>query len=303
MSEKKQAWIKALRLRTLPLAVSSIAMGGFLAASFEGFRIDVFTWCIITTVLLQILSNLANDYGDFMNGADLTGRIGPVRAVQSGLIQPGEMKTAIILTAVLAFASGIYLLYISEALKSLNAFGFFLTLGLLSIVASIKYTAGKNPYGYSGLGDIAVLMFFGWVGVCGSFFLQTGSFYTAILLPATSCGLFATGVLNINNIRDITSDIEAGKKTIPSRIGKNKAAVYHILLITTGLFTAILYTITNFNNSWQWLFIATIPLFIVNIVKVKTLEAHRLDPYLKQMALTTLLFVISFGIGLLLSIK
>ncbi len=296
-----EAWLQALRLRTLPLAIASISMGGFLAGAYGSFRLDVFSMCILTTILLQVLSNLANDYGDFVNGADLVGRIGPERAVQSGAISPGSMKIAIALFSFLAFTSGLYLLYISTALQSINAFGFFLVLGVISIVASIKYTAGKNPYGYSGLGDISVLIFFGFVGVCGSFFLQTGILYADILLPASSCGLFATGVLNINNIRDIKSDTDAGKRTIPMRIGREKAIWYHIGLLSAGFICALTYSILNHTNGWEFLFMVSLPLFIVNIVKVKTLDSHHLDPFLKQMAISTLVFVLSFGIGILLA--
>ncbi|HSZ24464.1 MAG TPA: 1,4-dihydroxy-2-naphthoate polyprenyltransferase [Cytophagaceae bacterium] len=297
------AWLKAFRLRTLPLALASISMGGFLAAGYKNFKIEIFLLCILTTVLLQILSNLANDYGDYMNGADLTGRIGPERSVQSGAISPAVMKNAIVLFAFLSFASGLYLLYISSTFQSFNTFGFFLVLGILAIVASIKYTAGKNPYGYSGLGDISVLIFFGWVAVCGSFFLQTRTIYLEILLPATSCGLFATGVLNINNIRDIESDAEAGKKTIPMRLGKEKAVWYHMALLLTGFLCTLVFTILTYKSLWQLLFLISVPLLILNIVKVKTLDSKNLDPYLKQMAITTLIFVFSFGIGFLLSIS
>ncbi|HVD99731.1 MAG TPA: 1,4-dihydroxy-2-naphthoate polyprenyltransferase [Cytophagaceae bacterium] len=296
-----QAWLHAFRLRTLPLALASISMGGFLAAAYGRFNLIVFILCVLTTVLLQILSNLANDYGDYVNGADLMGRIGPARAVQSGAISPQLMRKAIILFASLAFLTGIYLLYLSNTFNSINTFGFFLLLGILAIVASIKYTAGKNPYGYSGLGDVSVLIFFGWVGVCGSFFLQTETFYPEILLPATSCGLFAAGVLNINNIRDIESDAAAGKKTIPMRLGKENAGWYHVFLLGSGVLCAVLYTIFHYSSAWQLLFLLSVPLFIVNIVKVKTLDSKSLDPFLKQMALSTLAFVFSFGIGLLLS--
>jgi 1,4-dihydroxy-2-naphthoate octaprenyltransferase len=278
-------------------------MGGFLAASLGEFRTDIFLLCICTTVLLQLLSNLANDYGDFTNGADLTGRIGPVRAVQSGVISPQSMKNAIVLFAVLAFASGVYLLYMSKGLESINAFGFFLALGVLAIIASIKYTAGKNPYGYAGLGDISVLVFFGWVGVIGSFYLQTGNVNSLLLLPATSCGLLATGVLNINNIRDIASDTEAGKRTIPMRIGRENAVLYHIFLIVFAIGCAIAYTLLVYKSVEQFLFVVSVPFFITNIVKVKTVDSKNLDPYLKQMALSTLLFVVSFGVGLLLANK
>jgi 1,4-dihydroxy-2-naphthoate octaprenyltransferase len=298
-----QAWIKAFRLRTLPLALASIGMGGFLAAAHGIFQIDIFFLCILTTLLLQILSNLANDYGDYMNGADLVGRIGPSRAVQSGAIKPEAMKNAIILFALMAFITGIALLYVSQIFESINAFGFFLLLGIMAIIASIKYTAGKNPYGYSGLGDISVLIFFGWVGVCGSYFLQTGNLSAELILPATSCGLFATGVLNINNIRDIESDKAAGKRTIPTRLGKAGAAWYHIILLSAGILCTVIYTVITYQNPWQLLFLVSVPLFIINIVKVKTMDSKDLDPYLKQMAITTLVFVFSFGMGILLAVS
>jgi 1,4-dihydroxy-2-naphthoate octaprenyltransferase len=303
MSINTDAWIKAFRLRTLPLAIASIGMSGFLAGGYGSFKLGIFLFCILTTVLLQVLSNLANDYGDYMNGADLTGRVGPERAVQSGAISPSSMRNAIILFAILSFSSGIYLLHISSVFQSMNTFGLFLGLGIFAIIASIKYTAGKNPYGYAGLGDISVLFFFGWVGVCGSFFLQTKTMHTEIILPATACGLFATGVLNINNIRDIESDAEAGKKTIPMRLGRKKAIWYHIALLTTGFLCALLYTIITYKSPWQFLFLVTLPLFIINIVKVKTLDSRNLDPYLKQMAISTLIFVLSFGTGFLLSVS
>lgn len=300
-SSSTKAWLSAFRLRTLPLSLSSISMAGFLAASYGSFNGLVFSLCILTTVLLQVLSNLANDYGDYVNGADLMGRIGPARAVQSGAISATTMKSAIILFASLSFVTGIYLLYISSTLESIGTFGLFLALGILSIVAAIKYTAGKNPYGYAGLGDVSVLIFFGWVGVCGSFYLQANRLPLEILLPATSCGLFATGVLNINNIRDIESDKAAGKKTIPMRLGRKNASWYHIFLLGTGMLCAFLYTFLYYKGPWQLLFLISIPLFIVNIVKVKTVESKALDPYLKQMALSTLAFVFSFGTGLLLA--
>ncbi len=298
-----KAWLSAFRLRTLPLALASISMAGFLAFWYGQFHSTVFLLCILTTILLQILSNLANDYGDFVNGADLAGRIGPQRAVQSGAISPSGMRNAVILFSVLSFLTGTYLLYSSGILDSMTVFGFFLGLGILAIVASIKYTAGKNPYGYSGLGDIAVLIFFGWTGVCGSFYLQTKMFQADLLLPASACGFFATGVLNINNIRDIESDTAAGKKTIPMRLGRKRAVWYHIFLIAAGLLCAVGYTILHYKSAWQLLFLVSVPFFIVNIVKVKTMDSRALDPYLKQMSLSTLLFVFSFGTGLLLSIS
>ncbi len=295
---KSKIWIKAFRLRTLPLALASIAMGGFLAAAASAFHWGIFLLCITTTIFLQVLSNLANDYGDSIHGADSVDRKGPSRAVQSGVISASEMKSAILLFILLSLASGITLLLLSFGLNW-QALLFFFGLGLLSILAAIAYTVGRKPYGYLGLGDFSVLIFFGLVGVMGSYYLFTQQITWHESLPALSCGLFSIGVLNINNIRDIESDKKAGKFSIPVRIGKKKAVGYHWFLLLSGLTFAILYNVFTYQSPWQFLFLLSVPLFIKNGVTISRKESHELDPYLKQMALTTLLFVILFGIGLL----
>ncbi|MGE0588375.1 MAG: 1,4-dihydroxy-2-naphthoate polyprenyltransferase [Cyclobacteriaceae bacterium] len=294
-----KAWIEAFRPRTLPLALSCIAMGGFLAASAGAFRWDIFLLCSLTTILLQILSNLANDYGDSINGADHQGRVGPSRAVQSGAISKDAMRRALILFVVLCLASGISLLWISLE-RNFETMLYFFGLGVLSILAAIAYTIGKRPYGYAGLGDFSVLIFFGIVGVLGSLYLFTKSIRWDHILPAMSCGFFSMGVLNINNIRDIESDRQAGKFSVPVRIGREAAVIYHWILILSGLTTAVAYTFINFNSYFQWLFIITIPLFLVNATSVNRKMAADLDPYLKQLAISTLAFVLLFGVGILL---
>lgn len=293
-----KAWIEAFRLRTLPLALSSIAMGGFLAASAESFKWSIFLLCVTTTIFLQVLSNLANDYGDSVNGADHAGRKGPLRAVQTGTISPLQMKSAIILFVLLSLTSGISLLLISFG-WDLNALLFFFGLGVLSIGAAIAYTVGKKPYGYIGLGDFSVLIFFGLVGVMGSYYLFTKSISWLEILPALSCGFFSIGVLNINNIRDIESDRAAGKFSIPVRIGKEKAVLYHWFLLAGGITASIVYAIISYHSPLQFLFCLTILLFFRNGLAVSQKSSAELDPYLKQMALTTLLFVILFGVGLM----
>jgi 1,4-dihydroxy-2-naphthoate polyprenyltransferase len=295
-----KAWLSAFRLRTLPLSLSCIGMAGFLAAYANKFDGGIFALCCITTIFLQVLSNLANDYGDSVNGADHAGRQGPKRAVQSGAISLVSMRNAVIVFVLLSLASGLLLLWISFG-TNWKGFTTFFGLGLLSILAAIGYTVGKRPYGYIGLGDVSVLLFFGLVGVMGSYFLFTHSVSWKELLPAMSCGLFSIAVLNINNIRDIESDREAGKFSIPVRIGKEKAALYHWVLLLTGLASALLYTIINYHSPWQLLFLLSAPLFIKNGISISKKPSHELDPYLKQMALSTLLFVILFGVGFLLS--
>jgi 1,4-dihydroxy-2-naphthoate octaprenyltransferase len=294
-----KAWLYAIRLRTLPLAVSCIGMGGFLAASANAFRWDIFLLCVLTTISLQILSNLSNDYGDSVHGADSHHRIGPSRAVQSGSISPAQMRMAIILFVMLCLASGIALLLRAFG-TNWNALLFFFGLGVLSILAAIAYTVGRKPYGYAGLGDVAVLIFFGIVGVLGSLYLFTRQVNGLHLLPALSCGFFSMGVLNVNNIRDMESDRWAGKFSVPVRIGRKNALRYHWLLIVGGLVSALVYTFLQFKTSWQFLFLVTAPLFIYNGLSVSKKASSELDPYLKQLAVSTLLFVICFGIGQLM---
>lgn len=294
-----KVWIKAFRLRTLPLALSSIAMGGFLAYAANSFRWDIFLLAVITTIFLQILSNLANDYGDSIHGADSLDRKGPARAVQSGAVTKSQMRTAIFILIFLSLVSGISLLLISFGLDW-KALLFFFALGILSILAAIAYTVGRKPYGYAGLGDFSVLVFFGFVGVMGSYYLFTKNISVYEVLPALSCGMFSIAVLNINNIRDIDSDRKAGKFSIPVRIGKEKAVAYHWILLILGICSSIAYQWLTYTSPWQFLFLLTLPLFFVNGISVSRKPSDALDPFLKQMALSTLLFVILFGVGVIL---
>ncbi len=296
-----RSWITAFRLRTLPLALASIGMGTFMAAVDGYFSWSVFAFCALTTVLLQILSNLANDYGDTVNGADSEHRSGPARTVQAGLISLKAMKTAIGLFVVLTLISGTYLLYLSFGFR-LEAFLFFFGLGIAAILAALAYTAGRKPYGYIGLGDLSVVIFFGFVAVLGSYYLYGESIRTDLILPAISIGLFSTAVLNVNNIRDIESDRQAGKYSIPVRIGRKNAVIYHWIILTVGMLSSLVFVLLNFSSPWQFLFLLTTPLLIVNARAVKTKQtSDQLDPFLKQMALSSLLFVILFGLGQLLA--
>ena len=273
-------------------------MGSFLAASHQKFNLPVVLLCALTTILLQVLSNLANDYGDSQHGADSLHREGPKRAVQAGAISASEMKRGMLITGIMSLISGILLLYVAFGLEGIYLFLVFLGLGLLCIWAAVSYTAGNNPYGYAGLGDISVFVFFGLVGVLGTFFLQTQEFLSQVIWPAASLGFFSTGVLNINNIRDIRSDELAGKRSVPVRLGPKLARVYHWLLLLAGLGCAFIYVVQQYKSPWQFLFLLTLPLFIYNGIRVYKLQTPaQLDPYLKQMALSTMLFVLLFGIG------
>ena len=287
-------WISAARLRTLPLALSSIFMGGALAYSYGMFRQDVFLWALITTLLLQIFSNFANDYGDSFHGADSEHRVGPQRATQSGAISPQQMFKGVVVLGLLSFISGLYLLFLSLSQSHIKYFLLFLALGILSIAAAFKYTAGSKPYGYAGLGDISVFLFFGLTGVLGSYFLLTNDFDWPIILPAVSLGCLSTAVLNINNIRDRTSDEKAGKITIPVRLGSQKAIIYHWILLGVAMLCTVIY-IEMKNGSWYYLL--SFPLIILNGVQVT--KSNNPDPYLKTLALTTVFFVIVFGLSLI----
>ncbi len=299
-SNKKEAWLEAIRLRTLPLALSCIGMGSFLAAYDGHFSLPILILAAITTISLQILSNLANDYGDTIHGADSAEREGPKRAVQSGAITSAEMKRAIVILAIISLISGIALIWLALGDQWYLAL-LFLGFGLASIWAAITYTAGKNPYGYMGLGDISVFIFFGLLGVGGTYFLHAGSITWDFILPAVSCGLFATGVLNLNNIRDITSDIKAGKRSIPVRLGRSKAIIYHWTLLALGFGAACWFVALNQASLFSWLFVFSAPLFLINARAVAIHQtASTLDPFLKQLAISTLLFVLLFGIGILL---
>jgi len=296
-----RAWISAIRLRTLPLALASILMGSFMAASVHQYDGWVLLLAGLTTVFLQILSNLANDYGDSIHGADHIDREGPKRAVQMGLIKPAEMRAGIWITSSLAFVLGtVLLIHVFSTLSAMMAV--FLFLGIGAIFAAIGYTIGKKPYGYAGLGDLFVLVFFGLVGVMGTYFLHTQKLHWQQVLPALSTGFLATAVLNVNNIRDIDSDRHAGKKSIPVRIGRQNALYYQIFLLLGGLITATIYMIFHYREIYQFAYLVTIPLFYQNIRDIREKKkAHLLDPSLKKLSLSILLFTLLYGVGLIVA--
>ncbi len=301
-SSQLSIWLNAARPRTLPLALACIIMGTGLALADGLADWIVALFSVITAILLQILSNLANDYGDSMHGADHVERKGPRRAVQSGLVTAAAMRRAIVVTVVLAVLSGVALLWFAFGRQAFSSTIFFILLGAAAIGAAITYTAGKMPYGYAGLGDIAVLAFFGWVGVLGSYYVQTSRFSWPLLLPATACGLLAVAVLNVNNIRDIDSDRLAGKNSVPVRLGLRNAKIYHWLLLASATLFAVLYCLLNSASLWQYLFLLAVPLLVRNGLAISSAEElPALNPWLKQMSLAALTFVILFSIGQVLA--
>ncbi|HTB32044.1 MAG TPA: 1,4-dihydroxy-2-naphthoate polyprenyltransferase [Bacteroidia bacterium] len=296
---KARAWIVSLRLRTLPLALAATGMGNFLAVGFKVFNLQTCLLTSLTAVLLQILSNLANEYGDYKHGADNDERIGPQRSLQTGTISVSAMRNAVIFVALLTFVSGCILLY--EAVDNFYTFLIFLVIGLLCIVAAIKYTMGKKPYGYSGLGDMAVFIFFGVVGVGGTFYLHAHYFELDILMPASTLGFLSAGVLNVNNMRDINTDAATGKRTLAVRLGLTNAKRYHFLLIVIAFSRLTRFTLLHMSSPWQWTFLITLPLFIWHLVGVMKSDSAGMDKYLKQLAIFTLLLVLCMGISICLN--
>ena len=290
-------WINAFRLRTLPLAFSCIIMGSGLAYADGRFNLTVFILALVTTLFLQILSNLANDFGDFVKGTDNEERVGPDRTMQAGLITKDEMIKAIWVIALLCSVFGVWLIYEGTLDLDLKKSGLFAILGLSAMGAAVKYTMGKNPYGYAGLGDIFVFLFFGWLGVLGSYFLHTHTLNWELLLPASSIGFFTTAVLNINNMRDHLADAKSGKNTLVVRIGIEKAKDYHRELIFGGLLLAFAFVFPS-TNYFHYIFALTIPLFVGFVHSIrKRNDFENFDPFLKKQAITTFIFSILFTIG------
>jgi 1,4-dihydroxy-2-naphthoate octaprenyltransferase len=298
MTETK-AWITAFRLRTLPLSVSGVITGSMIALSKSVFDWKIFFLALTTTIFLQILSNLANDYGDSQNGADNPDRVGPQRMVQSGFISAKEMKRMIALFATMAFVSGVFLLMISHLVLFSVSFFVLLILGILAIWAALTYTIGKNPYGYSGWGDLSVFVFFGLLSVAGTYYLYAGEITADVFLPAISIGALSVGVLNINNMRDHVNDKAAGKNTVVVRIGVSKAKYYHMALLATALMTSLLYMFVNHIHYPGYLFvIVLVPLtkHLLHIFHFQNLPSF--DKELKKLALITILFSLAFGTGI-----
>ena len=296
-----KSWLSAARLRTLPLSLSGIILGSFLAYSNGYFNIYILIFAILTTVGFQVISNFANDYGDGVKGTDNEDRIGPVRALQSGAISPKQMLNAIIITGVITLIIALILIYVSFGKENIFYSILFFLLGLGSIAAVVKYTMGKNAYGYSGFGDIFVFLFFGLLSVCGTYFLYVHTIDYTIFFPAFSVGLLSVGVLNLNNMRDRESDAKSNKNTLVVKTGAKFAKNYHYFLLIAAFLFALLYVIIHYRTAWQFLFIvAFIPIFKHLFMVYKNKDEKKLDPELKKLALSTFLFALLFGLGQIL---
>lgn len=289
---------KSARLRSLPLSVSGILMGTGLAYQHYHFRAEVFMLAMVTAVFLQVLSDYANDYGDAQKGTDNQQRLGPKRAIQSGEMTLFQMKKVIAVTALITLILIVSLIWVALGKENILHSLLFLGLGTGAIAGAIKYTIGKSAYGYRGLGDVFVLVFFGWVSVIGSYFLYTQQFSWKIFLPATAIGLLSVGVLNLNNMRDEANDRVMGKNTIPVRIGGDLARYYHYLLIIIPMVLMMLYTIISFQFGLKNIYLLSfVPLvFHLKFIKNnKTPKAY--DSQLKVVALSTFLLSFLYMIG------
>jgi 1,4-dihydroxy-2-naphthoate octaprenyltransferase len=299
---KLSSIVQAARLRTLPLSVSGIIVGSFLAYKQHVFRWEILVLALCTTIGFQILSNFANDYGDGVKGTDNADRIGPQRAIQSGSITQKQMLCILYITGIITLLMALALIFVSFGSDQWLYISIFFFLGVASIVAAIKYTVGNNAYGYSGWGDLFVLLFFGLLSVVGSYFLYTHQLDWTIILPALSVGLLSVGVLHLNNMRDRNSDIKAGKNTMAVKMGEEKSKKYYYYLIGFSLAFAFFYVNYHFTSFWQFLFlIAYIPIVKQLIRVLKNQDPKALDPELKILALSTFLFSLLFGIGQIIS--
>ena len=301
MKESIKTWVSAMRLRTLPLSVSGIIIGACLAHYNGFFQWNIFVLAICTTLSLQILSNLANDYGDGIKGTDNNDRIGPERALQSGRIKPYQMFNAIKVNIVLVIFFAFLLIYNAFGLNNFFYSMIFFILGGLSIAAALKYTVGESAYGYRGLGDLFVFIFFGLVSVIGSYFLFSRQLDHVVLLPSIAVGLLSVAVLNLNNMRDIDSDIKSNKNTFAVKLGKKGSKIYHSFLIISAIVLSLLFGLLYYTSPYNFIFVVVyVPLVLHLNTVLKNKMPRLLDSQLKVLALSTFLFSALLGIGQLL---
>jgi len=290
-----QSWLKAFRLRTLPLSLSGIILGSFLAKK-EGFWDGyIFVFALLTTLFFQILSNLANDLGDSQKGTDNQFRVGPMRAVQSGEISMKAMKLAVAIFTFLSLVSAAILIRISAVGMTKQVIWMYVLLAVLCVIAAITYTVGKKAYGYNGFGDLFVFIFFGLVSVLGSYTLYTKTFNPQIIFPAITIGLLSTAVLNLNNMRDQVNDKSSNKITLVVKLGKSKAKVYHFFLVLLAIISAVFFL--QELNTFRYLFLIPFCILTLHLQKVNnTQEEKDFDPELKKVALTSFLIAIMYAV-------
>lgn len=292
---KLKLWIQAARLRTLPLSVSGIIVGSALAFSSVGFNALLFGLLMLTTILLQVLSNFANDVGDYEHGTDNAERVGPQRGLQSGGLTLKEMKYGVTAAAVIAFLSGAAMLYTAFGLDA--NFWAFLAFGILTIIAALRYTMGRNPYGYRGLGDVMVLVFFGWATTIGSYYIICQQITWQILVLGFGIGFLSMGVLNINNMRDAETDAKTGKRTIIVKLGVKFGQVYHLILCVLGVSAFVACILADQKPLALLWILPPAVLLIMHGIRIFTCSnVKTIDPELKKLSLSTLLMAVLFGL-------
>ena len=258
-----KTWLSAMRLRTLPLSVSGIIIGACFGYYDGHFDWLVFIFAIALTIGFQILSNLSNDYGDGVKGTDNENRVGPERAIQSGQITEPQMLDAIRKNILIVIVLTVGLVFASFGTKYFLYGLLFLVLGGLAIYSALTYTIGKSAYGYRGLGDLFVFIFFGLISVIGSYFLFTKQLEHFVILPAISVGLLSVGVLNLNNMRDIDSDKLSNKITLAVKLGHKNSKTYHVILIGGAILLSFVFSILYYTSAWNFIFYVTyIPLIL-----------------------------------------
>ena len=291
---KFKAYLRSFRLRTLPLSVAGIVLGTMLAASDGAFHAGRFALALLTVLLLQILSNVANELGDTLRGTDSDERQGMVYSLQSGEISIAAMKRLIIWLIALSALSGVALVATSfEALFSREGV-VMLVLGALAIVAALGYTLGRHPYGYMGLGDLFVFLFFGLLSTIGGYFLMCWQVDWRVILPASACGLWSVGVLNINNIRDMESD-RKNRVTIPILLGERGAKIYQCVLELLPFVLLTAYCHLR-QSPYPYAILVFLPLYVVHLYGVMRATGRELDPRLPQLSLLTIAACVAFGV-------
>ena len=289
--------IKAMRLRTLPLSLAGISLGLMLAASDYIVRWDVVIFTILTTLCLQILSNVSNELGDAVRGTDSGDRQGPAYSISSGHLSIGDFKVMVWIYVILSAVFGLALIWCSYGtLLSLESI-LFMILGFAAISSAMRYTLGRSPYGYRGIGDVYVFIFFGIVSVLGSYLIAAHDIPSwFLLLPAVSIGAFSVAVLNVNNIRDMSTDA-ATRVTIPLKIGEKGAKIYQTFLVLIGWAAMSVYAYSRIFSLWHYLFVLTLPLFVLHLVGVWKGRGRSLDPMLPLLVVATFLFAVLGGLG------
>jgi len=296
--KKIKSLVRSMRLRTLPLSLAGIVLGVFLASENHAVSWPVVVFTLLTTVLLQILSNMSNELGDYLQGTDASGRVGPMYSLSTGQLTETDFRVSIIVLVALCCLSGALMTWLSWGTLLAWEPICILLLGACAIWAAMRYTLGKNPYGYHGLGDVFVLIFFGLVPVLGGYYVMCHTIDSAdLILPAVAIGFFSVAVLNVNNIRDMKSD--AGTRTtLPLLMGERRAKIYQTSLIVLGWIALVVFTVLRYVSPWNLLFVLTLPLYMKHLSGVWRRHGQDLDPMLPLLVISTFLLAVLLGVGL-----